>query len=77
MASGYVYACDKEGNLTKRVDENDPERNAISARDVTNLIVDYHVADIPKGLCEGSTSLTSPRMTLLMGDHLLGGLAGI
>lgn len=61
MASGYVYACDKEGNLTKPVDENDPERNAISARDVTNLIVDYHVANIPKGLCEGSTSLTSVR----------------
>ena len=61
MASGYVYACDKEGNLTKPVDENDPERNAISARDVTNLIVDYHVANIPKGLCEGSRSLTSVR----------------
>ena len=61
MASGYVYACDEQGNLTKRVDEDDPERNAISARDVTNLIVDYHVANIPKGLCEGSTSLTSVR----------------
>ena len=61
MASGCVYACDEQGNLTKRVDENDPERNAISARDVTNLIVDYHVANIPKGLCEGSTSLTSVR----------------
>lgn len=61
MASGYVYACDKEGNLTKPVDEDDPERNAISARDVTNLIVDYHVANIPKGLCESSTSLTSVR----------------
>ena len=32
MASGYVYACDKEGDLTKPVDEDDPERNAISAR---------------------------------------------
>ena len=61
MASGYVYACDKEGDLTKPVDEDDPERNAISARDVTNLIVDYHVADIPEGLCEGSASLTSVR----------------
>lgn len=61
MASEYVYACDEQGNLTKRVDEDDPERNAISARDVTNLIVDYHVANIPKGLCEGSTSLTSVR----------------
>ena len=61
MASGYVYACDEQGNLTKPVDEDDPERNAISARDVTNLIIDYHVADIPKGLCEGSTSLTSVR----------------
>lgn len=61
MASGYVYACDERGDLTKPVDEDDPERNAISARDVTNLIVDYHVADIPKGLCEGSTSLTSVR----------------
>lgn len=59
MASGYVYACDKEGDLTKRIDEDDPERNAISARAVTNLIVDYHVADIPEGLCEGSASLTS------------------
>ena len=61
MASGYVYACDEQGDLTKPVDEDDPERNAISARDVTNLIVDYHVANIPKGLCEGSTSLTSVR----------------
>lgn len=61
MASGYVYACDERGDLTKPVDEDDPERNAISARDVTNLIVDYHVANIPKGLCEGSTSLTSVR----------------
>ena len=61
MAGGYVYACDEQGNLTKPVDEDDPERNAISARDVTNLIIDYHVADIPKGLCEGSTSLTSVR----------------
>lgn len=61
MASGYVYACDERGNLTKPVDEDDPERNAISARDVTNLIIDYHVANIPKGLCEGSTSLTSVR----------------
>lgn len=61
MASGYVYACDERGDLTKPVDENDPERNAIFARDVTNLIVDYHVANIPKGLCEGSTSLTSVR----------------
>lgn len=61
MASGYVYACDEQGDLTKPIDEDDPERNAISARDVTNLIVDYHVADIPKGLCEGSTSLTSVR----------------
>lgn len=61
MASGYVYACDERGDLTKPVDENDPERNAISARDVTNLIVDYHAADVPKGLCEGSTSLTSVR----------------
>lgn len=59
MASGYVYACDKEGDLTKCIDEDDPERNAISARAVANLIVDYHVADIPEGLCEGSTSLTS------------------
>lgn len=50
MASGYVYACDERGDLTKPVDENDPERNAIFARDVTNLIVDYHVANIPKGL---------------------------
>lgn len=48
MASGYVYVCDEQGNLTKPVDENDPERNAISARDVTNLIVDHHVADIPR-----------------------------
>lgn len=62
MASGYVYACDERGDLTKPVDEDDPERNAISARDVTNLIVDYHVANIPKGLCEGSTSLTSVRL---------------
>lgn len=61
MASGYVYACDERGNLTKPVDEDDPERNAIPARDVTNLIIDYHVANIPKGLCEGSTSLTSVR----------------
>ena len=61
MASGYVYACDEQGDLTKPVDEDDPERNAISARDVTNLIVDYHAANIPKGLCEGSTSLTSVR----------------
>ena len=61
MASGYVYACDEQGDLTKPVDEDDPERNAIPARDVANLIVDYHVADIPKGLCEGSTSLTSVR----------------
>lgn len=61
MASGYVYARDERGDLTKPVDEDDPERNAISARDVTNLIVDYHVANIPKGLCEGSTSLTSVR----------------
>lgn len=61
MASGYVYACDERGDLTKPVDENDPERNAIFARDVTNLIVDYHVANIPKGLCEGLTSLTSVR----------------
>ena len=59
MASGYVYACDERGDLTKRIDEDDPERNAISARAVTNLIVDYHVAGIPEGLCEGSTSLTS------------------
>ena len=59
MASGYVYACDEQGDLTKPVDQDDPERNAISARDVVNLIVDYHVADIPKGLCEGSKSLTS------------------
>ena len=61
MASGYVYACDEQGDLTKPVDQDDPERNAISARDVANLIVDYHVADIPKGLCEGSKSLTSVR----------------
>ena len=59
MASGYVYACDERGDLTKRIDEDDPERNAISARAVTNLIVDYYVAGIPEGLCEGSTSLTS------------------
>lgn len=61
MASGYVYACDERGDLTKPIDENDPKRNAISAREVANLIVDYHVADIPEGLCEGSTSLTSVR----------------
>ena len=61
MANGYVYACDEQGDLTKPVDEDDPERNAISARDVTNLIVDYHAANIPKGLCESSTSLTSVR----------------
>ena len=61
MTSGYVYACDEQGDLTKPIDEDDPERNAISARDVANLIVDYHVADIPKGLCEGSKSLTSVR----------------
>lgn len=61
MASGYVYACDEQGDLTKPIDEDDPERNAISARDVTNLIVDYHVANIPKGLCESSRSLTSVR----------------
>lgn len=61
MASGYVYACDEQGDLTKPIDEDDPERNAISARDVTNLIVDYHVANVPEGLCEGSTSLTSVR----------------
>ena len=61
MASGYVYACDERGDLTKPVDEDDPKRNAISAREVANLIVDYHVADIPEGLCEGSTSLTSVR----------------
>ena len=59
MASGYVYACDERGDLTKRIDEDDPERNAISARAVTNLIVDYYVAGIPEGLCEGSASLTS------------------
>lgn len=61
MASGYVYACDERGDLTKPIDEDDPKRNAISAREVANLIVDYHVADIPEGLCEGSTSLTSVR----------------
>ena len=61
MASGYMYACDEQGDLTKPIDEDDPERNAISARDVANLIVDYHVADIPEDLCEGSTSLTSVR----------------
>ena len=61
MASGYVCACDEQGDLTKPIDEDAPERNAISARDVTNLIVDYHVANVPEGLCEGSTSLTSVR----------------
>ena len=61
MTSGYVYACDEQGNLTKPVDEDDPERNAISARDVANLIVDYHVADIPEGLCQDSMWLTSVR----------------
>ena len=61
MISGYVYACDEQGDLTKPVDEDDPERNAISARDVANLIVDYHVADIPEGLCQDSMWLTSVR----------------
>lgn len=61
MTSGYVYACDEQGDLTKPVDEDDPERNAISARDVANLIVDYHVADIPEGLCQDSMWLTSVR----------------
>ena len=51
MASGYVYTCDERGDLTKPIDEDDPKRNAISAREVANLIVDYHVADIPEGLC--------------------------
>ena len=53
MASGYVYACDERGDLTKPIDEDDPKRNAISAREVANLIVDYHVADIPEGLVPG------------------------
>lgn len=61
MTSGYVYACDEQGDLTKPVDEDEPERNAISARDVVNLIVDYHVADIPEGLCQDSMWLTSVR----------------
>ena len=61
MTSGYVYACDEQGDLTKPVDEDDPERSAISARDVVNLIVDYHVADIPEGLCQDSMWLTSVR----------------
>lgn len=61
MASGYVYACDEQGDLTKPVDEDDPECNAISARDVANLIVDYHVANIPEGLCQDSMWLTSVR----------------
>ena len=61
MTSGYVYACDEQGDLTKPIDEDDPERNAISARDVVNLIVDYHVAEIPEGLCQDSMWLTSVR----------------
>ena len=61
MPSSYLYPCDANGVVTVEIDENDPYKNSVDGRWVSNLIVDSGVDEIPAELCEGSDNLCSVR----------------